>query len=252
MKSAPPKSYPPSPGQSIRALRKKLGLTLGDLSARTSFAVSTLSKLEQGKASLSYDKLLTISKGLGVDMAQLLEPDAAPISEPGSRPGRRIIHRRGEGLEVTTHSYRQLYLATELLDKRFVPLMVEVRARTIDEFRAEFGDLIRHPGDEFCLVLEGEIDFHSETYAPVRLVAGDSIYFDSNMGHAYLAALSTPCRILGICASDGHDESMVKSFVAISSTRSAVPEPSVEVAVESKKSTRSRAATTKSKTRKFS
>ncbi|HEY1962957.1 MAG TPA: cupin domain-containing protein, partial [Rhizomicrobium sp.] len=36
--------------------------------------------------------------------------------------------------------------------------------------------------------------------APVLLRKGDSIYFDSGMGHAYLAAESGPCRVLSICS----------------------------------------------------
>lgn len=211
------------PGHVIRSLRKKLGMTLGDVSARTGLSVPTLSKLEQGKASLSYDKLLAISKGLDIDMAQLLEPAAATHSDPGRSPGRRILHRKGEGLEVETRSYRQLYLGTELLNKRFTPLIVDVRARTLDAFFEEFGGLIHHPGEEFCLVLEGEIEFHTEFYAPVRLATGDSIYFDSDMGHAYIAAVDTPCRILGVCASAGRDAAMVENFVEISSARAAAP-----------------------------
>jgi hypothetical protein len=49
-------------------------------------------------------------------------------------------------------------------------------------------------------VLEGEIDVHTSAYAPVRLKAGDSIYFDSTMGHAYIAASIGPCRVLGVCS----------------------------------------------------
>jgi hypothetical protein len=36
-------------------------------------------------------------------------------------------------------------------------------------------------------------------YAPVRLRAGDSIYFDSGMGHACIAAGDGPCRVLSLC-----------------------------------------------------
>src|SRR3954467_7008659 len=111
----------PTPGDSIRAIRQKLGLTLNEVGRRTGMAVSTLSKLEKGRASLSFDKLLSISKALGVDMAELLEP--APHHESAGAPlrGRRVVQREGEGQLVETRSYRQLYLATELLHKRMTP-----------------------------------------------------------------------------------------------------------------------------------
>ena len=171
------------------------------MSARVGLAISTLSKLEKGSISLSYDKLLLISQGLELDMASLVDPKPQLPRVPGLiSAGRRVLQRAGEGQVVETRSYRQTYLATELLNKKMTPIFVEIRARTLDEFVAEFGGLISHPGEEFTYVLEGELDFHSELYAPVRLCAGDSIYFDSEMGHAYLNATKERCRLLCSCA----------------------------------------------------
>ena len=195
-----------SPGARIRALRLGQGLTLAQLSARIGLAISTLSKLEKGSISLSYDKLLLISQGLGLDMASLVDPKPQLPRVPGLTAGRRILQRAGEGQVVETSSYRQTYLATELLNKKMTPIFVEIRARTLEEFVAEFGGLIRHPGEEFTYVLEGELDFHSELYAPVRLRAGDSIYFDSEMGHAYLKAAPERCRLLCSCTPRGPDD----------------------------------------------
>ena len=196
------------PGARIRALRLGQGLTLAQLSARIGLAVSTLSKLEKGAISLSYDKLLLISEGLGLDMASLVDSKPQQPRVPGLTSGRRVLQRTGEGQVVETGSYRQTYLATELLNKKMTPIFVEIRARTLDEFVAEFGGLIRHPGEEFSYVLEGEIEFHSELYAPVRLRAGDSIYFDSEMGHAYLKASAGRCRLLCTCAPRGPDDAV--------------------------------------------
>ncbi|MDM0091446.1 MULTISPECIES: XRE family transcriptional regulator [unclassified Variovorax] len=201
-----------APGETIRALRKRLGLTLGEVSARTGLGVSTLSKLEKGHASLSYEKLHLISRGLGVDMAQVLEPSGSaavvgargvPSTPAGYSAGRRIVQRRGEGMAVGNRTYSQTYLATELLNKRLTPMVTEVRARSLDEFFAEFGGFIHHPGEEFSYALEGRIEFHTELYAPVVLNPGDSVYFDSAMGHAYLAVGEGPCRLLSVCESVG-------------------------------------------------
>ena len=206
-----------SPGATIRALRLAKGLTLAQVSEKTGLAVSTLSKLEIGSVSLSYDKLMLISKGLGVDMASLVDPKPQTARASGLSAGRRTVQRAGEGQLVETHSYRQVYLATELLNKKMTPMFVEIRARTFEEFKAEFGGLIRHPGEEFTYVVEGELDFHSELYAPVRLRAGDSIYFDSEMGHAYLKASEGPCRLVCSCAPRGEDdEKLADMFVKVS------------------------------------
>ena len=186
-----------SPGEAIRSLRNRLGLTLRSVSERTGMAVSTLSKLEKGHISLSYDKLMTLSTAFGVDMAELLGP--ASSTPPAGGNGRRVIQRAGDGYDVETRSYRQKYLATDLLNKLGTPLIAESRARTLEEFTEEFGGLIHHQGEEFAYVLQGEIEFHTELYAPTRLKAGDSVYFDSEMGHAYLKASDEPCIVLAVC-----------------------------------------------------
>jgi transcriptional regulator with XRE-family HTH domain len=206
-----------TPGDLIRAVRKSHGLTLSDVSERTGLAVSTLSKLEKGQVSLSYDKLMLISKGLEVDMAELIDASSQPGGAMAAGGGgRRVIQRAGEGQLVETRSYRQLYMATELLNKRFTPILVELHARTMDEFVADFGGFIRHAGEEFTLVLEGEVEFHSDLYAPVRLKVGDSVYFDSEMGHAYLKASEGPCRILATCSPRGREEPILGAFVSAS------------------------------------
>ena len=206
-----------SPGATIRALRLSKGLTLAQVSERTGLAVSTLSKLEIGSVSLSYDKLMLISRGLGVDMASLVDPKPQTARGTGLAAGRRAVQHAGEGQLVETNSYRQIYLATELLNKKMTPMFVEIRARTMAEFNEEFGGLIRHPGEEFTFIIEGELDFHSELYAPVRLRAGDSIYFDSEMGHAYLKASEGPCRLVCSCAPRGEDDArLADMFVKVS------------------------------------
>lgn len=201
--ATPDPTSPSKPGQAIRALRNRLGLTLQEVSQRTGLAISTISKLEMGRASLSYEKLSVVSAGLGVNMSELLGllGDSSASEGAPSVPGRRIIQRQGEGVTVRTGPYTETFLAVELLNKQLVPLIADVRSRTIQEFIEEFGSLIRHSGEEFTYILEGEIEFHSEFYAPVRLKQGESVYFDSSMGHAFLAASDGPCRLLSVCTS---------------------------------------------------
>ena len=111
--------------------------------------------------------------------------------------GRRSITRAGEGRAIETTELRpHLYPAADLLNKRLIPIIAEIRARSF----ADFGDLIRHPGEEYAFVVEGEVELHTELYSPVRLKAGDSIYFDSGMGHAYINVGKGVCRILSVCS----------------------------------------------------
>lgn len=184
------------PGSVLKSLRLANGWTLAEVSRRTGLPVSTLSKVENDKMSLTYDKLARISRGLEIDIGVLFSSEpAAPLSLV---TGRRSINRAGEGKQIETETYESTYVATDLLNKRFVPIVTEVQARSI----ADFGEWIRHPGEEYSYVLEGIIELHTEMYAPVVLKAGDSIYFDSGMGHAYVAGAPGPCRLLTICSGD--------------------------------------------------
>ena len=88
--------------------------------------------------------------------------------------------RAGEGKAIETKNYLHLYPAWELLNKKIIPIVADLRAHTLEEF----GELIRHPGEEYAFVLEGEVELHTSLYAPVRLKAGDSIYFDSGLPSA--------------------------------------------------------------------
>jgi quercetin dioxygenase-like cupin family protein len=48
------------------------------------------------------------------------------------------------------------------------------------------------------LVLSGEISFYSEFYEPVRLAEGDSLYYDSGMGHACVSESEQDAQILWV------------------------------------------------------
>lgn len=182
------------PGAALKALRMQRGWTLAEVSKRTELPVSTLSKIENDRMSLSYDKLARISAGLGVDISQLFTPQVAGL--PGAVTGRRSFTPAGQGQEIDTENYSHLYPAADFLNKRFVPVIAELHKRTL----AEFGEMIRHSGEEYAFVLEGTVEFHSELYAPLTLRKGDSLYFDSGMAHAYLKADSGSCRVLSICS----------------------------------------------------
>jgi transcriptional regulator with XRE-family HTH domain len=187
-------------GQSLRDIRKERGMTLNAASEKTGLPVSTLSKIENNKMSLSYDKLLRICNALELDISELFSGSAVPPKRAVALPsGRRSINRRGTGYAINTPSYSHLYPAADLLNKRAVPIIAEIHARSLDDF----GELIRHPGEEFAYVLDGVVDLYTELYAPLRLETGDSIYFDSGMGHAYIGVSEGVCRILSVCTSEG-------------------------------------------------
>jgi transcriptional regulator with XRE-family HTH domain len=222
------------PGAILKKLRIQKSLTLKEVSERTGYPVSTLSKIENDRVSLTYDKLTRISAGLEVDFSSLFGAQEEAADAAASH-GRRAITRRGEGRSIESKNYFHLYPATELLHKRLIPIIVEIRARSIEEF----GELVRHTGEEYLYVLEGEIDVFTSTYAPARLKTGDSIYVDSTMGHAYVAASDGPCRVLCVCSGS---ESQMISAIGGTLPQSVPPPPLEAPAAPPKRAQRRRGA----------
>lgn len=181
-------------GSALRELRRRLGLTLEQVERKTGITASTLSKVERGRLSLTYEKLVQLSQGLDVDITVFFDGKAG-ASTPGAGSTRRSVNHDLDGKVIETRNYRNVYLSTDLLQKRVVPILTDVKARSMEEF----GDFIRHSGEEFTFVVRGTVAIYTEHYERTLLKAGESIYFDSDMGHAYIAVSEGPCQILSIC-----------------------------------------------------
>ena len=192
-----PERQIPNLGDCLRAIRFKRRLSLADVSAATGIARSTLSRVESNQLSLTYDKLVQLSQGLGIDLAELLSSPADAQSEP--KLTRRAFSPAGGGkvLAVGTSVYR--YMCTELSAKHMTPMLADVRARTVDESNG----LLAHPGEEFTYVLSGTVQLHTEFYEPLVLETGACVYFDSTMRHTYVSIGDAPAQILCICSVDG-------------------------------------------------
>lgn len=173
-----------------RALRRRAGLTLQELADRSGLATSTLSKIENGQLSPTFETLLRLADGLGIDTAELFNTES-PIDTASAR---RSITRRGEGRLHVTQQYRYEMYCTDLFRKEFTPLVTTITARSIEEFQP----LSRHQGEEFVYVLSGEIELHTEHYEPTRLRVGDGCYFDSSMGHACISVSKKDAEILWV------------------------------------------------------
>ena len=181
-------------GTQLRRLRHSTGRTLKEVAETAGLAVSTVSKIETGRMSPTYDVLLKLAHGLNTDLTTLFNgPEPATTSV---RTGRLDVTRATGRKHHPTGSYVYEPLATGLTLKQMDPTVITVKARTIDEFDG----LIRHPGDEFVFVLSGAVELHSEFYAPLRLDAGDSAYYDASMGHAYISVSEEDATILNIAA----------------------------------------------------
>lgn len=208
----------PTLGKILRALRAREGWTLNQMSEKSGVPVSTLSKIEHDRLSLTYDKLVQLCQRLGIRMSELFAESADGTEQPIT--ARRSIGKLEDALRVETDNYDYYYLCTELRRKRMIPVLTRIRAKTTEEF----GDLLRHAGEEFIYVLEGSIEVHTEFYDPVTLRAGNSIYIDSTMGHAYLAAEGcAEAVVLGVVSSAEDD--LMRSLLTLHGEADGPPEP---------------------------
>ena len=196
----------PTLGEVLRRLRAHRGWTLKEMSAASGIPVSTLSKVEHDRLTLTYDKLQQVGQRLGLRMSELFSeaaPDAAPVPT-----GRRSIGDIAHAVRVQTPNYDYYYLSTELRRKKMTPVIAKIRAKTLEQF----GELVRHPGEELIFVATGSIVVHSEFYDPVTLIEGQTMYIDSSMGHAYLVADGCDEAVtLAVMASS--DDDLVQSLI---------------------------------------
>lgn len=204
----------PTLGSVLRSLRTRNAWTLKEMSERVDIPVSTLSKVEHDRLTLTYDKLVQLSQRLGMRMSDLFaDPDAPAESTVTAR---RSLGRIEDAVRVETKNYDYYYLCTELRRKRMVPALTHIRAKNVHEF----GELVRHSGEEYLYVLSGAVKVHTEFYDPIVLGTGESIYIDSSMGHAYVAENCDEAVVLAVMSSA--DEGLMQSLLTLHGDNDAV------------------------------
>jgi transcriptional regulator with XRE-family HTH domain len=176
-------------GARVRELRKEKGWTLERAAQQAGLARSTLSKIENGQMSPTYDALKKLATGLRISVPQLFTP---PVRDQVT--GRMGLTRMGEGQAQATATYEHELLAETLSNKRMLPYRARVRARRMEEFDG----WVRHDGEEFLYVLTGVIRLYTEFYEPVEMRRGDSAYYDAAMGHNVVSVSPEDATILWV------------------------------------------------------
>lgn len=183
-------------GSLIRLLRQQKGWTLRQMSEQVGIPSSTLSKVEADRLTLTYDKLQQFTARLGLSLSEFLMTSAQ--SAPNVFTARRSMTDTRNSVLVSTPHYEYEYLCADLKQKRMVPLLTRVHAHNIEQL----GPLVFHTGEEFIYVIEGTIEVHLQFYTSAVLTAGQGIYLDSTMGHAYLAKDCESALVLEVCSSE--------------------------------------------------
>lgn len=176
-------------GARVRSLRNAQGWSLAQAAERVGLARSTLSKIENGQMSPTFEAVRKLARGLEISMPQLFAPISATIDK-----ARLDVTQRGDGQALATETYEHTLLAEGFQNKQMLPYHTRVRARSVDDFDG----WVRHKGEEFVYVLTGIIRLYTERFEPVDLRRGDSAYYDAAMGHNVISVSEDDATILWV------------------------------------------------------
>lgn len=197
-------------GQRLRAARKQYGWTLTEVAERSGVSITTISRAERGQLALSYEKFSALGRALQMDMAAMF----SGVDSKTTGLDRPVVTRAGDGVMYQGFAVSYEFLSTTAVGKQMSPLLGTVHARSINGPE----DYSRHEGEEFAYILSGAVEVHFEDGEVVRLSRGDTLYFDSRIGHAYISVSRQLARIIAACTS----ESSLERFA-----RHALPSPGI-------------------------
>ncbi len=178
-------------GDRLKRLRLDRGLTLDELSRQSNISKSNLSRIENNKISPTYDAISQIAHGLEIETQDLFKTKAKTKLR-----GWRSITRAGHEKIIETPQYRLSLLCSDIISKSFMMFLAEVKARSV----TEFSSLVSHLGEEQIYVVSGKIELHTELYEPCIISEGESIFFDSTMGHAIISVSEENAQIVWTCS----------------------------------------------------
>ncbi len=167
-------------GQKIRELRKGKALTLQDLSSATGLSKPLLSQIENQIVIPPISTLLKISRALERDIAFFFQE---PNNDRKVAVVRAFERERLDTKKLgrTDGGYFYESLAYKKTRKNMEPFLVEFERKDRKEM-----SFYSHEGEEFIFVLEGSLEFRTRDEVH-RLKQGDSLYFESDVPHAYRA-----------------------------------------------------------------
>jgi len=170
----------------VLRLRKKMGLV--ELGQHTGLSPALLSKIERGRLFPTLPTLLRIalvfSVGLDFFFAGAREKPLVAVVRKAERV------RLPERPDVQRAAYRFESLDYPATERKFNSYYAEFLPATPDRLRPH-----AHPGVEFVYTLAGTLSVHMEGDEHA-LDAGDSMYFDSSVPHAYRRSGGRTCSAI--------------------------------------------------------
>ncbi|MBN2644982.1 MAG: cupin domain-containing protein [Desulfuromonadaceae bacterium] len=179
-------------GMKIRNFRQDRRLTLQDVADKTGLSKPLLSQIENNQVIPPLATLLRIAKAFGITLNCFFEDERDETKCILIRAG----EQRTRQLRVQHDHRPQPYTYNS---RAYGKTRHKMEPFDIEFFAREWSDelLVRHEGEEFLFLLEGEVEFRhgDQTF---RLRPGDSVYYDSTEPHGYIAVSEVQPRGLAV------------------------------------------------------
>lgn len=187
-------------GERVRELRGAAGLTVRELARRVGVSASHVSQVERGIGSFSVPALYAVAGELGVQMHELLDPQAPPV--PVAVPDATVVPDASDlveaGLVQRADRHPSIKLSSGPRWSRLTAMgepdaeFLEVVYAPGTEAPAEH---IVHQGREYGVVISGVLSVEVRGRA-TTLEPGDSIVFDSDLPHRFWNAGEVEVRAI--------------------------------------------------------
>jgi transcriptional regulator with XRE-family HTH domain len=167
-----------SVGTALRQVRNARSLSLADVAEATGISASFLSLVENNRSDITIGRLVRLIDFYRISITDLL-PFAARMDYPEviHPDERRSLKSPVEGIDV--------YLLTADTDRQMMPLEVHFQPG------ASLAEPGRHAGEEWLLVLEGDLRLELEGADARVLGRGDTAYYPAERPHLLANASET-------------------------------------------------------------
>lgn len=185
-------------GERLKQTRKQYGWTLQKLAEISGVSITTISRAERGQIALGYDNISALGQALKIDIGELF----ASVGQKPAPLARPVLTRAGDGVNYKGRTVSYEFLGTTASNKTMSPVLATIHARAIEGQES----FVKHDGEEFVYVISGEIEVHFDTGEVMALGRGDSLYFDSRLGHAYVSTSRKLAKVVAVLTEEipGH------------------------------------------------
>jgi len=176
-------------GSRIKKLRLARKLTLQAVATETGFSTALISQIENENVSPPIATLSKIAKFFDVKLAQFFSEGEDDRKFEVVRANERSVVSRVISKEGSNQGYFYESLSFYKQNKKMDAFMVTLTEKALE------ANTYSHDGEEFIFVISGCADFLLDDQK-ITLYQGDSLYFESTMGHRLLSHDGNEVKVL--------------------------------------------------------